>query len=437
MASTTYPVASTSGQSYTAGAYTARPASPTKGDTYYNMSANYLEIYDGTNWVNFTHKTTYITAPSWTTAAGSLGTFVSGASISVTVVATGGNGNTLSYSSTDIPAWLSLNSTTGAITGTATTSTATSTPDVYSFTVVVTDLASTVSRTFSVSLTGPVSADYLVIAGGGGGGNGQSGNNGGAGGGAGGYRTTSGTSGANSTAESKINIAGTFTVTVGAGGGSGTNGSNSVLSTITSTGGGGGPNSTDNNGNAGGSGSGASNVYGNTNLKTGGAGTANQGSSGGSNTGYSGGNRATPAGGGASAAGGTNGSGSSGTGGAGGAGLSNSLTGSAVTRGGGGGGGSYDGEGGAPGSGGGGQGGVWSSAPSAGSANTGGGGGGGAGKYGGTSAGQNGGSGIVVLKYPDWAAALSSISGGLTYSTSTSGGYRLYTFTAGTGTVTL
>jgi hypothetical protein len=32
---------------------------------------------------------------------------------------------------------------------------------------------------------------------------------------------------------------------------------------------------------------------------------------------------------------------------------------------------------------------------------------------------------------------LTSISGGLTYSYSNSGGYKVYTFTAGTGTVTV
>jgi hypothetical protein len=52
-------------------------------------------------------------------------------------------------------------------------------------------------------------------------------------------------------------------------------------------------------------------------------------------------------------------------------------------------------------------------------------------------AGGNGGSGIVVIRYPDSYAAATSIGGGLTYSTTTSGGYRIYTFTAGTGTVTI
>jgi hypothetical protein len=45
-----------------------------------------------------------------------------------------------------------------------------------------------------------------------------------------------------------------------------------------------------------------------------------------------------------------------------------------------------------------------------------------------------GGSGIVVLKYPD-VYTISNPGGGLTYSTSTAGGYTVATFTAGTGNV--
>jgi hypothetical protein len=45
----------------------------------------------------------------------------------------------------------------------------------------------------------------------------------------------------------------------------------------------------------------------------------------------------------------------------------------------------------------------------------------------------NGGSGIVILKYPDTFAI--SAGAGLTSSTTTSGGYNITTFTAGTGTV--
>ena len=52
--------------------------------------------------------------------------------------------------------------------------------------------------------------------------------------------------------------------------------------------------------------------------------------------------------------------------------------------------------------------------------------------------GGNGGSGIVVIAYPDTFTAAASISGGLTYTvdTATRAGFRVYRFTAGTGTIT-
>jgi hypothetical protein len=44
----------------------------------------------------------------------------------------------------------------------------------------------------------------------------------------------------------------------------------------------------------------------------------------------------------------------------------------------------------------------------------------------------------VIIAYPDSSPALTSIGGGLTYSVSTvsRAGYRVYTFTVGTGSVT-
>jgi hypothetical protein len=63
-------------------------------------------------------------------------------------------------------------------------------------------------------------------------------------------------------------------------------------------------------------------------------------------------------------------------------------------------------------------------------ANTGGGGGAGGGTNGG-----NGGSGVVILKYP--ASLTLTVGAGLTSSTTTSGGNKITTFTAGTDTVTV
>ena len=99
-------------------------------------------------------------APTWTTSAGSLGTFAAGDSISLSVAGSGDS--TLAYSETtavltsnaNTPAAtmnLSLNSSTGAITGTAPTPTSATT---YTFTLRVTDAQSqTADRQFSISIT--------------------------------------------------------------------------------------------------------------------------------------------------------------------------------------------------------------------------------------------------------------------------------------------
>lgn len=245
--------------------------------------------------------------------------------------------------------------------------------------------------------------EYLVIAGGGGGGAS------GGGGGAGGYRNSvvGETSGANSSAESRLSLAsGTrYNVMVGAGGIGGDissaprggSGTSSSFAGISSTGGGGGGGSNGVglnlvNGNAGGSGGGGAEYFG---AGTGGAGTANQGLAGGTGATGSG-----AGGGGATQVGGN--IVTPGTGGLGGNGLSSSITGTAVTRAGGGGGGDNNatGIGGTGGNGGGGSGGFrpgsgsWSDGGNA-TQSTGSGGGGG----GNIRIGGNGGSGIVIVRY--------------------------------------
>jgi hypothetical protein len=122
--------------------------------------------------------------------------------------------------------------------------------------------------------------------------------------------------------------------------------------------------------------------------------------------------------------------------------LSNSITGTAVTRGGGGGGGNQQGYAVNGGTGGGGLGGLGrDSSGSPGTANTGG-GGGGCSTYGFARNGGAGGSGIVIIRYPDSfdnlvaiGAGLTKTGGGLTPTTIT-GGFKIYEFTAGTGTIT-
>jgi hypothetical protein len=63
------------------------------------------------------------------------------------------------------------------------------------------------------------------------------------------------------------------------------------------------------------------------------------------------------------------------------------------------------------------------------------GGGGGGGQTSGIAG--NGGFGVVIIKYPDFIKPISSVDPGLTYDEPIVSGYRVYRFTAGTGTVTV
>jgi hypothetical protein len=117
--------------------------------------------------------------------------------------------------------------------------------------------------------------------------------------------------------------------------------------------------------------------------------------------------------------------------------LASSITGTSVTRGGGGGGASYQsasvGAGGAGGGGSGGNyGGTFLPQGTDGAANTGGGGGG----NGDSSVsiwGRSGGSGVVIIRYLDAYPLASATTGSPTITTT--GGYRIYTFTA-SGSIT-
>ena len=365
----------------------------------------------------------YSGVPAWTTSAGSLGSPMKSASVSYTVAATGDAPITYSVVSGALPSGLSLNSTSGVISGT--------TPNVgsattYNFTIRASDAQNQdTDRSFSLAVQSanpPSTVEYLVVAGGGGGATLRGG-----GGGAGGYRTATGLSVSNGTP---------ITVTVGAGGTAGTwspglylggDGTDSVFSTITSTGGGGGGHAQGGAGLTGGR-------YGGSG---GGGADGSAGSSGVSGQGNSGGNGFSSAwsytsGGGGGGAGASGSNGVSGAGGNGGTGLSSSITGSSVTYAGGGGGASQNAAG--TGGSGGGASGVYPG--NSGSANTGGGGGScrdetqytGTGQPGGA-----GGSGIVIIRYADTYSPATSTTGSPTYTTPT--GYRVYKFTS-SGSIT-
>jgi hypothetical protein len=266
------------------------------------------------------------------------------------------------------------------------------------------------SGTVQFNLSGASIAEYLVVAGGGGGGTINAT--------AGGYAGSGGAGGL-LVGSIALPIGASIPVTVGAGGASrggtngslggqqvGSNGGNSVLGTVTAIGGGGGgigsypgvAGGSQQDGVSGGSGGGAGPGG------TPGSGTTGQGTAGGGG-GFGGGY-------------GGYGGGAGGSGGYpfnGGPGLSYSTTGSAVTYAAGG----------------------KTAIAASGSAtpNTGNGGAGNTYSYqGGNFAGA---SGVVVLAYPNTYPALTTIPAGLTYTYSTTSrtGYRVYTFTDGTGTV--
>ena len=88
-------------------------------------------------------------APAWTTSAGSLGSNAAGSSVSYTVAAT--NATSFSVASGSLPGGVSLNTSTGAITGTESGATSETT---YSFTIRATDAqGQTADRAFSITIT--------------------------------------------------------------------------------------------------------------------------------------------------------------------------------------------------------------------------------------------------------------------------------------------
>ena len=108
-----------------------------------------VENNDGNAVRSSTALLTVSDAPAWTTAAGSLGTFAAGSAISVTVAAT--SATSFAVQSGSLPGGLSLNTSSGVISGTESGATADTT---YSFTLRATDAeGQTADRAFSITIT--------------------------------------------------------------------------------------------------------------------------------------------------------------------------------------------------------------------------------------------------------------------------------------------
>lgn len=361
----------------------------------------------------------YPPSPTITLSPATLTTPTYGAYYSANIVASGGFAPyTYSVSSGTLPPGLTLNSSTGALTGYSGTGS-------FSFVIRATDRAGYYAeQSYAFELYNKTATiDYLIVAGGGGGGGSFNGTESGAGGGGGGgylYGTLS------------LGSISTLSLGIGAGGTGGDQGqtnalaggnssiSGTGLTTLTAIGGGLGARGSSNgvslNGGAGGSGGGASSAT-SSSRGTGGSATSGQGFAGGqgavSATSSSGGG----GGGGAGGAGG-----SSGTGGAGGAVGTKVVAGSNFTFSGGGAGG-------------------YTTSISAGSVAIGyGTGGQGARRSfsGGLTRekGQSGAPGVIILWYPNTYDQLVNLTGAYTYENV--GGYHKYTITSvGTSSVTI
>jgi hypothetical protein len=119
----------------------------TTDGTYYLR----LENPDGNAVRSSTALLTVSDAPTWSTAAGSLGSMAAGSTANFTIAATSDSAITYSIASGALPGGLSLNSSTGAITGTESGATAETT---YNFTARATDAeAQTADRAFSITVT--------------------------------------------------------------------------------------------------------------------------------------------------------------------------------------------------------------------------------------------------------------------------------------------
>lgn len=110
-----------------------------------------VENPDGLAGRSSTALLTVSDAPTWSTAAGSLGSMAAGDAANFTIAATGDSTIAYSIASGALPGGLSLNTSTGAITGTESGATAETT---YNFTARATDAeAQTADRAFSITVT--------------------------------------------------------------------------------------------------------------------------------------------------------------------------------------------------------------------------------------------------------------------------------------------
>ena len=145
---------STTGAIYTADTVTFNSSTSISAAFTLTVDGTYyirVENPDGLAGRSSTALLTVSDAPTWSTAAGSLGSVAAGSAVSFTVTATSDSAITYSVVSGSLPGGTSLNSSTGEISGTESGATA---ETIYSFTIRATDAeAQTADRAFSITVT--------------------------------------------------------------------------------------------------------------------------------------------------------------------------------------------------------------------------------------------------------------------------------------------
>jgi hypothetical protein len=111
-----------------------------------------IKVLNSNNLFGLAADVLYINnTPLWTTASGNIGTFGELQNVSATIAASDPEAQTISYTASGLPSWLSINSSTGVVSGTAP---AVSTSTTYTFSATASDGQNTsASRSFNVIVT--------------------------------------------------------------------------------------------------------------------------------------------------------------------------------------------------------------------------------------------------------------------------------------------
>lgn len=124
--------------------------------TFSNLTSQYepydIKVLNTNNLFGLASDVLYVNnTPLWTTPSGNRGTFGELQAVSFSIAATDPESQSITYATSGLPAWLSLNSATGSISGTAP---AVASNTTYTFTATASDGSNTsASRSFNIIIT--------------------------------------------------------------------------------------------------------------------------------------------------------------------------------------------------------------------------------------------------------------------------------------------